>query len=296
MVIIIYYIKGSGLAGLSAGISLLNQNENVKIIEKKNKIASKVSDDCISNKAYSLLKKLEIELDYCQRYKVIVLFYKSDFIGLSRIKPIYFINKNELNSKLLKRYKKLGGEIEFNTKNTIETYDYIATGYKSNVLNNQAFIVRASLNKMVNMPKIYINYLDKGYAWIFPTKNGGNYGVTGVANNDLDMMKSFKSFSSYLGIDYTKVNSELKYLPDSVSKPIKKNILGSNGGLINPITRKGIYYDLLSGTSLGEENKNIVKKIKNDKFIRDIFYNMSYISSKVIKNKKIRKLVINKVL
>jgi hypothetical protein len=90
----------------------------------------------------------------------------------------------------------------------------------------------------------------------------------------------------------------------------KKNIyfVGDASGLISPITGEGIYYALYSAQQLFEcfqNNKNYTKlmkptckKIKKELFLIKIIYNekiRKFVFSKMTKNRKLSKVIKNKV-
>lgn len=329
-----YVVVGGGLAGSMLGYLLKKNGYDVVILEKQslNK-KNKLCGGIITPKTYSLLTSEFSKKDINKLIKT--KFYECTVIDTNKLIldniDIKIVDRKRLDDYILNQYLKLGGKIIENVKiENIDFYNNIiicnkekykfkyligADGTLSYVRNK---LTGKSQNKNLalenfqtcnNDLKFTIEFVNKykGYNWIIPTQTDVCYG-TGNISKEIKIDYMFEDLANRYNLQNYKKGAFLPTGDDIFLN--KKNIyfVGDASGLISPITGEGIYYALYSAQQLFEcfqNNKNYTKlmkptckKIKKELFLIKIIYNekiRKFVFSKMTKNRKLSKVIKNKV-
>lgn len=270
-------VVGSGPAGSLSAYLLAEAGLKVLIIEKKKLPRFKLCAGSISLRALNLLPK-GYEKEILNVIKKAKLCYKNEFcvsyssdneatIIVDRTSFDYFLLSKALEkgATLLEETKvkfveakKVNNKIITDKGSFYSDYVIGADGYNSSVRNSfcnkkqKAFIsVEVYLDKPLLRDEVIIDpgFTKKGYAWIFPKKNGVNVGLGDIRKDNI--LKSFEEFKSTYGIN-EKLNLKSWFIPYIASK--KELFLGQNrvllagdsASLCDPLLGEGIYYALLS--------------------------------------------------
>lgn len=150
-----------------------------------------------------------------------------------------------------------------------------------------------------------IEFMDnyKGYNWIIPKQKEVCIG-TGNINGKIKLEDVYNGLVERYNLNMDKKGA---FLPTGNDILLNKNniyLIGDAAGLISPITGEGIYYALFSAQVLfkcfSKNNsyirvmKNIVRKIKKERFLINIIYNnkiRNFVFNQMYQNNKLSKYI-----
>lgn len=140
---------------------------------------------------------------------------------------------------------------------------------------HEIFVGRDSIKKQIDHPILFFDYIDNGYAWIFPNRERLKIGMCAlIRNNRKDILTAFQRFLSEIGLQDTQEEKIFSYvLPygNFLPEPVFRNIIlvGDAAGLADPLLGEGIFYAQRSAELASQAiltvmngNKGIVKSHK----------------------------------
>jgi flavin-dependent dehydrogenase len=144
----------------------------------------------------------------------------------------------------------------------------------------EVHISRETAKKNFDHPVIFYGFVDWGYAWIFPNKEGLKVGICGLKRkNNKKIISLFKDFLSEMDLQdnpYEKINSYVLPYGSFLPSPYFRNVLmvGDAAGFADPFLGEGIFYAqrsaelaaraILSAAETGDTIKNSYKLITNN--------------------------------
>lgn len=112
----------------------------------------------------------------------------------------------------------------------------------------EIFVKRSEINRQIDCPTLFFDFIEFGYAWIFPNKDRLIIGICGLNKINRKMIvRSFNNFLTAVGIrDLENLKSYGYYFPygNFLLEPVYRNALlvGDAAGLADPLLGEGIYY------------------------------------------------------
>jgi geranylgeranyl reductase family protein len=109
-------------------------------------------------------------------------------------------------------------------------------------------VSRDDLDQQVNYPVLYYDFIEFGYAWIFPHGEKAVIGMCGLkSKNSKNILSAFRGFLSALNVPLKQDHKIFSYvLPygNYLPEPVFRNILlvGDAAGLADPLLGEGIFY------------------------------------------------------
>ena len=116
----------------------------------------------------------------------------------------------------------------------------------------ETFVNRSEVNRQIDCPALFFDFIEFGYAWIFPNKDRLIIGICGLNKINRKMIvRSFNDFLTAVGFrDLENLKSYGYYFPygNFLLKPVYRNVLlvGDAAGLADPLLGEGIYYAQLT--------------------------------------------------
>jgi geranylgeranyl reductase family protein len=113
---------------------------------------------------------------------------------------------------------------------------------------HEIVIKRHDLGLRVDQPVLYYDYIDFGYAWIFPNRENLIFGMCGLKRkNAKSIVSAFREFLSASGVNPDqdhKISSYVLPYGNFLPEPVFRNILlaGDAAGLADPLLGEGIFY------------------------------------------------------
>ncbi len=113
---------------------------------------------------------------------------------------------------------------------------------------HEIFVGRDSIKKQIDHPIIFFDYIDCGYAWIFPNRERLKIGMCALnRNNRKDILTAFQNFLSEIDLQDTQEEKIFSYvLPygNFLPEPVFRNIMlvGDAAGFADPLLGEGIFY------------------------------------------------------
>jgi geranylgeranyl reductase family protein len=196
--------------------------------------------------------------------------------------PFYFIERYIYDDFLLKKARQAGAEViegercaSFDMSNsrvttsagrTFEAKVIIGadgfnsivrrsfTGFDQREWNDdlaaalEIFVNRSGVNRQIDCPTLFFDFIEFGYAWIFPNKDRLIIGICGLNKiNRRTITRSFNNFLAAAGFrELENLKSYGYYLPygNFLFRPARGNVLltGDAAGLADPLLGEGIYY------------------------------------------------------
>lgn len=107
---------------------------------------------------------------------------------------------------------------------------------------------RKSVREQVTHPSLFFDYIDWGYAWIFPNRENLKIGMCGIKKkNKEDIVGAFRYFLSAIGLEDARKEKIVSYvLPygSFLPSPVFRNIMlvGDAAGFADPLLGEGIFY------------------------------------------------------
>jgi geranylgeranyl reductase family protein len=167
----------------------------------------------------------------------------------------------------------------------------------------EAFISRSKIQRPVNNPALYFDFINYGYAWMFPNKDKVVVGLGGLTQkNKKQFLPSFNNFLSTLNIGKLTIDNIRGYAfpyGNFLQKPAFRNIIlvGDAAGFADPLLGEGIYYAQRSAELASQAICETLKEDKNfnamEKLIADNYLHLlrEHIFPELIYAKKIRKFI-----
>jgi geranylgeranyl reductase family protein len=112
----------------------------------------------------------------------------------------------------------------------------------------EIFIDRSEMQKAINHPIIYFDYIDYGYSWVFPNRDKLIVGIGGLTQkNKKRLLPLFHKFLLAIKMDKfrtTRVKGYTFPYGNFLSEPVYKNIIlvGDAAGFADPLLGEGIFY------------------------------------------------------
>ncbi len=112
----------------------------------------------------------------------------------------------------------------------------------------EIFIKRSDIQKVVDHPTLYFDFINHGYAWMFPNRDKFILGIGGLARkNKKQFMPAFNDFLSMLNLGGLTTGNIRGYTfpyGNFILTPVFKNIIliGDAAGFADPLLGEGIYY------------------------------------------------------
>lgn len=113
---------------------------------------------------------------------------------------------------------------------------------------HEIFIDRAAASRQFINPALFFDYVDWGYAWVFPNRERFKVGICALKKkNREDIVSSFRVFLSDMRIGGTgeeKIHSYVLPYGSFLPTPVFRNIMlvGDAAGFADPLLGEGIYY------------------------------------------------------
>ena len=277
-------IIGAGPAGLAAAITLQKSGKAPCVIEKATFPRRKTCAGLVTAKTYRLIQELfedgMTDSLFSHTSSRIRLFKRAELLVSAELeRPVHFVSRTHFDNALAERYKALGGvllegerriavdddsrTVTLSNGDTIR-YDRLLFADGALSLSRKlwdcgkdvfAFGIEAYIPSSLlptESVDLYFDYLDTGYAWVFPHGDTVCVGAADLRRKNTDYTAIFERFLSDLGVPADvpgRIGAFLPYgkavaqesLPDHVF------LLGDAGGLTDPISGEGLYMALQSG-------------------------------------------------
>jgi geranylgeranyl reductase family protein len=293
-------VCGGSLAGSAAALTLARQGRSVAVLDKATFPRTKLCGGLLTWKSVQLLDALfgetprslgeaGIVRDMADHYSIRT--FSADLADGKLSYPFHFVDRTELDSRLLEHARRAGatifenaevagcdpdsGEVLLKSGDTFRgKYVIGADGAHS--------VVRASFPEVdphrmrrltaatievkipardfpvpVNAPILYIGFLDAGYGWVFP--NGVNVllGICGLRDRDTHFAKLFRAYLDALGVAPDALSCQRGHpLPygSYLHDPVHGRALlaGDAGGFVEPLFGEGIFFAMCTGMYAGQ--------------------------------------------
>ncbi len=290
-------ILGAGISGLSAAITLTNNEYKSAVFEKKSHSGGRFKRDFQGLRNFGNgnidpireFKELGICIKPYKKLMRIVRYSRSyNFEVISNSRPIYYLvlrgkNKNSIDTQLASSALDLGVNIVYNTRLDVNEADIVATGPSrtdSLAYGGLYYDVDINYTGYVFLDK---KYSPNGYFYILPGEKRGEAEIVNATFGPAVSMQTLKVF-------YDKAIRENKILKDILDGATKKTVrrgigccsllkkpyqnnkyyVGEAAGLQDVTAGFGIRYAVISGylaaksILTGEDyNKQMVKTFKS---------------------------------
>jgi flavin-dependent dehydrogenase len=113
---------------------------------------------------------------------------------------------------------------------------------------HKIFVSRSALQKQIDHPTLYFDFIDHGYAWIFPGTHKVTAGICGLrSKNAKSVLAAFHDFLTAVHIDksdYGRIFSYVLPYGSFLPAPVFRNILlvGDAAGFADPLLGEGIFF------------------------------------------------------
>jgi len=113
---------------------------------------------------------------------------------------------------------------------------------------HEIFIDRVSASRWFECPALFFDYVDWGYAWVFPNRDRLKIGMCGLKRkNREDIVTSFRAFLSEINLNQIgeeKIHSYVLPYGSFLPAPVFRNVMlvGDAAGFADPLLGEGIYY------------------------------------------------------
>lgn len=323
-------VIGAGPSGAFAAYNLAKQGISVAILDKASLPRYKTCGGGIVYRARKLLPFDISEVVERECHQVELNFVKENLsFNHKNTKPVVsMVMRDKFDYLIVNKAKELGAKLFQNTKvlDIQQTKDAVQLKTSNNdfqakyviaadgALNQTAKKLgcsykmksfsaleaeietdKATFECYSKSGRIDLDYVPRGYAWVFPKKNHLSLGLGGLGKS-INLNLALKQYIEYLGITKIhKIEIHGSMIPTSNSERILSRdrvlFVGDTVSLADPITAEGITNALSSGKIAAEaivegsfhieEVKSLYKKrmkteILNNLIISDVFHKLIY--------------------
>lgn len=113
---------------------------------------------------------------------------------------------------------------------------------------HEIFLSRESVRKNFEHPALFFDYIDWGYAWIFPNRDQLKIGMCALKKrNREDVLTAFRAFLADIDLDgkaEEKIHSYVLPYGSFLTSPVFRNVMlvGDAAGFADPLLGEGIFY------------------------------------------------------
>ncbi len=292
-------IVGGSCAGATAAYVLARAGRRVVIIDKATFPRRKLCGGMITEKTVRLLKRLHQDIDSEAYVDSVYSSFGLFEASMGKIctyshptKQLHFVDRVVFDEFLLRRAIEAGCEVRYGeTVNRVGSNSVItnsgseisaefivgADGANSVVRSSlvsgrgrRGFSVAVEVDAKYEevscfddggevYPRIYFNYINSGYGWVFPKHDVVTIGLGGpVHENERPVRRLFEIFLRVVSKEAPSLLKRTAAFPvpfqNFIAKPSRDNIFltGDAAGLVEPVTGEGIYFAILSGMFVAE--------------------------------------------
>lgn len=277
-------ILGAGPAGAACAITLRRMGMDPCVIDKATFPRRKTCAGLVTDKTFRLIRELfegDVPGDlFADASDSVRLFKRSELLVQARLeRPVRLVNRAHFDNALVERYKALGGTILEGEKRisidldsrliTLSNGDSVrferllyadgalslsrrvtGAGYEDLAFGIEAYIPSSLLP--CSSVDLYFDYLDSGYAWVFPHGDEVCVGLADKRRKGTDFRAIFEDFLRDLGVPSEGLRYIGAFLPygratDQDRLPDHAMLLGDAAGLTDPISGEGLYMAMQSG-------------------------------------------------
>jgi len=275
-------IVGAGLSGLTAGINLLEAGHEVIIYEQREDVGLRFDNDfqVIVNwmteiDVIEALREMNIEMNFLASPIKQGIFFGPGFknrVSFKSSKPIFYLTKrgsteNCIDFSLKQQFLKKGGNIEFNTKSSLEDIDIIATGPKKAQLTTLGYNFETDFKDIV-CEAIDSNLAPNVYAYLL-IKDGQGTIATALSkdfqNQEIYLEKTIKAFEKGIGLTMRNKKKFKGFADFFLTETAIKNgklYTGEAAGFQDNFVGLGMFFAIRSGYLAA---KSIIEEIDYDK-------------------------------
>lgn len=112
----------------------------------------------------------------------------------------------------------------------------------------EIFVDRERVKKQIDHPALFFEYIDNGYAWVFPNRERLKIGMCALnRKNRKEILAAFQKFLSDMDLNVTgeeKIYSYVLPYGSFLPSPVFKNVMlvGDAAGFADPLLGEGIFY------------------------------------------------------
>jgi len=131
---------------------------------------------------------------------------------------------------------------------------------------HEIVVSRNDMEQQVNHPVHYYDFIEFGYAWLFPNREKVIIGMCGLkSKNSKNILSAFREFLSAIHVKLKqdqKIFSSVLPYGNFLPEPVFRNILlvGDAAGLADPLLGEGIFYAQRSGELAAHAILNSIDK------------------------------------
>jgi geranylgeranyl reductase family protein len=120
--------------------------------------------------------------------------------------------------------------------------------YNNSAAALEIFVSRSEIKRQINHPSLFFDYINWGYAWVFPNRDRIIIGLCGLNKaNKKKFLSSFNNFVTAIDLfDFSKAEISGHLVPygSYILNPVFKNIIlvGDAAGFADPLLGEGIFY------------------------------------------------------
>jgi len=139
---------------------------------------------------------------------------------------------------------------------------------------HEVIVPRGEMKTPVDHPVLYYDFIDYGYAWVFPNREHVVVGMCGLKRkNQEPILTAFREFLGAIGIQSDQRRKIFSYvLPygNFLPEPVFRHILlvGDAAGFADPLLGEGIYYAQRSAELAAEAIKLFLLRDENHAVLR----------------------------
>ena len=282
-------IIGAGPAGMGAAIPLIRNGASVCVIDRATFPRSKTCAGLVTGKTYRLIKDIfegAVPDDlFCFTSDTVRLFRRTKLLVSAPLEhSVRLVDRVHFDNALVEEYKRLGGVLREGENKTVVDYENSRLTLKNGDVIAYGTILFADgalsmAHRQLKVDKrdlafgvevyvpyeqfpcdsvdLYFDYLDNGYAWVFPHGGSVCIGLADVYDKKTEYMKLMRDFLTDLGVSDKSAKFIGAFLPYGTVIPQEKlpdnvMLLGDAGGFTDPISGEGLYMALQSGAYAAE--------------------------------------------
>lgn len=133
----------------------------------------------------------------------------------------------------------------------------------------EIFVNRYEVEREINCPSLFFDFIEFGYGWIFPNKDRLIIGLCGINNKNNKMIfRSFNNFLTALGFrNLNNIKSYAYHFPygNFLLKPAYRNalLLGDAAGFADPLLGEGVFFSQRSAELASQVIKEAFENYEN---------------------------------